>query len=739
MIIKVYKGQDLVSENNFDEEIAFLGDDEAAFFVGRSQDCQIVLDDMQVSREHAQIIHKKGKWKIKRLSPVSELFLNGQQVSEEEIKNNDLISIGPYSMSIINSDAFEAQDEDEKPRGQKTETRPFPLENDSNQTKEGTATVADEEGLYQESSDQETEAKSLNGESSALEQQNFEQNEFSNQEENQEGFAVEDDNLLGDDLLPVADDDYNDAGSDGTKVFKGFARFELEIFGEYAPYDKYVVENNEVFIGRDPAKCQIVLKDPEVSSVHAVIRKNNITCSIEDLQSSNGTLLNGARINKTDITNNDEFIIGGTTFTVHIYSELIKQEEDRLMPVEQNQVVEVEEIVEVDDEGFDDESLELGEGSENAPEEKSIIKRIWKNPEKRKKFLYGAVAIMVLWMFLDDGSTPNNQSQGEGTKTSNSKDKTDNKDAKVAASKEKPLTPEQKQAVESAYQLAREFHDAGRYGEALAELDKIFAITSNYKEARSLKESASEGLARIEELERKRREETERKILMQKVKDLLVKAKEATKERNVEVAEALFGQILALDPENFDVTQLKVELDAWKREQQRIALEKAQKEADRKRRVSQLQPGKNLYLRKEWFQAILKLEDFLKIKDMDEDLTLEATKMLEESKKELNDRVSPLLGKARSLIEGQDLKGAYENYMLVLVYDPINKEALNETNNIRQTLDIKARKVYREAIISESLSLFNDAKEKFQEVQQISPSDSEYYKKATDKLREYID
>jgi hypothetical protein len=37
------------------------------------------------------------------------------------------------------------------------------------------------------------------------------------------------------------------------------------------------------------------------------------------------------------------------------------------------------------------------------------------------------------------------------------------------------------------------------------------------------------------------------------------------------------------------------------------------------------------------------------------------------------------------------------------------------------------------------LSLYNDAKEKFQEVQQISPTDSEYYQKATDKLKDYLD
>ncbi len=196
---------------------------------------------------------------------------------------------------------------------------------------------------------------------------------------------------------------------------------------------------------------------------------------------------------------------------------------------------------------------------------------------------------------------------------------------------------------------------------------------------------------------------------------------------------------MALDPENFDVPQLKIEIEAWKREQERIELERATKEADRKRKVGQLQPAKNIYLQKEWFKAIMKLEEFLKITDMDEDLTKEATEMLQEAKKGLNEQLSPLLGKARSLKEGQDLKGAYENYMRVLVFDPINSEAMEETLAIRDLLNMRAKKIYREAIIAESLSLFTDAKEKFQEVQQVSPTDSDYYKKASDKLKEYIE
>ena len=89
--------------------------------------------------------------------------------------------------------------------------------------------------------------------------------------------------------------------------------------------------------------------------------------------------------------------------------------------------------------------------------------------------------------------------------------------------------------------------------------------------------------------------------------------------------------------------------------------------------------------------------------------------------------------------EGQDLRSAYEAFLEILKIEPTNTEALNEVDDIRSSLDTRSKKIYREAIIAESLSLFSDAKEKFQEVQQISPTDSEYYKKSSDKLKDYLE
>ena len=228
-------------------------------------------------------------------------------------------------------------------------------------------------------------------------------------------------------------------------------------------------------------------------------------------------------------------------------------------------------------------------------------------------------------------------------------------------------------------------------------------------------------------------------LLLKKIKSLVAKARKSIEDKKYEVAQAQINQIIKADPDNIEVQSLKIELDALIREKERKELEEATKNAERNRMLNELKPAEAEYLNKNWYIAIKELKKFLRIKNMDEDLVKKARNMLEDSERQLSSVTRPLTAKARSLKEGQDLKGAFEHYKKVLKYDPTSEEALNQSNEIEQILKVRSQKVYREAIISESLSLFNDAKEKFQEVKQISPTDSEYYKKAEDKLKEYLE
>lgn len=713
-------------------------------YVGRSEDCHVVIEDPLISRHHFVIKNESGVWFCEKLSQLGPVSISGLSTGKIPFQDGAEIKFGLYSIIVseIPTMSGKVTAQPEQPIYQQPlpqSSAPESIEDELTSLSEealpasdldstevlGHGVEAEEstEESTEEATDESSEDFGVQGDDAFSETSGFDQ------ESQTEDSLLPADSFEGGELTSFDNEDGGgeSESDESTRFFKAFVNYQLVLFGDHAPYDRYLIDTPEIFIGRDPKKCQIVLDDPEVSTVHAVLRKNNIDITLEDLNSSNGTILNGERINKAHLSTGDEFVIGSTSFSLETQSDLLEAESDRLMPVESGQMIETEEIEEeivtADDEGVD--------FSSEAPPEKSIFKRFKKDPVFRKKAIMVIVGIAVIMLLLpSEEEAPPPQKTAE-TKTKEAQDK--NAKPKLQLSKEL----EQKRNM--SYELGVSFFEQNKYFEALKEFQSVIQIDPEYKKVQTYFEQTKEGLKRLEELEAQKRAEEERLKTKKIIEELLVKAREAVKDKNVQVAESYFSQIAEKDPENIEVQQLKMELEVWQKEQERIALEKAAKEAKRKAMVDALSPGKTYYLKKEWYKAILKLEEFLRRKGTDEDLVKEGSDMLSDAKNQLASDLGPLVGKARSLKEGQDLKTAYEVYLEILKIEPTNSEALNEVDEIKSQLETRSKRIYREAIIAESLSLFNDAKEKFQEVQQISPSDSEYYKKATEKLKNYLE
>lgn len=774
MKLSVLKRNQPIQQIDLGKDVLAHDYSETIFLIGRSEDCHIVLNDKKISREHARVFHNVGKWFIEKTSSENKCEINGEDFNRHKLEHGDVFTVENFSITVdlesqITKPTFLQSTTEIKPVIQEAthqiETVPAVAKKAAATATDLTIPTADLNFQDNDKDDLTAEIDISELTSASLEAHNqkiaLEQSgddvEFQDEPEDDlatlNGINHNDDNSnpsiisqstesdyamgdngdqpLNDENMSYSLENIDNDDDESTKVIQSFSSIYLELFGDTAPYDRFIIEKEKTFIGRDPAKCQIILNDTEVSTVHAVITKNNMMLTLEDLNSSNGTIFKGDRINKVMLGHNDEFVIGGVSFTVKIRSEFIKDESSTLMAVDENQTVEVEEIVEIHAE--EGEQLDaLGNMVSSEPQDKSIIKRIWKDEAKRKKLIYGLVVIIGLWLFLEPSEEP--------AKTTVKKAKPKTAKVVVSTGSKKELTDEQKRAFSALYEIGKDHYNNGRYREALSELQKIAVVDPNFNAGlQQLISFSKEGLRKIEEEEKKRLSDIQSAEKKAKVKELLEKAREYTKDRRVELANSTFNEITQLEPENIEVTRMKMELDDWQREKQRKELEEVQKKKDREDKVEKLKPSRSLYLQKEWFKAIGKLEEFLRIKDMDDDLTTEATEMLKVSKDELNGAVAPLIGKAKSLMEGQDLKGAYEVYQQILRVEPSNAEALNQVGDIREQLANRARKIYREAIIAESLSLFPDAKEKYQEVQQISPVDSEYYKKASEKLRDYLE
>jgi pSer/pThr/pTyr-binding forkhead associated (FHA) protein len=737
VIITVYQNEVKLDTYNLGDLVSSNYVENFTFLIGRSSECRIILEDKKVSRNHCEVSFRGGKWILSRISKFSEVMLSGESIDEIELKESMNINISSYVLSF--DLPLSEKNEASNHANLSCEDLSAPSEQELTPP-DGSPGVEDEETHLQLNEEVETldslddnEENNLSEDDSYPDETDVDNEGYDNNENDYDSNDSDENNF---DLEEDGEDgqyEMEESVGEKTQVFTGFADYDLEIFGEFAPYDRFSIGEGECVIGREENSVDIFLHDSEVSSKHAKIIKTKVSLRIVDLNSANGTLLNGSRINESDLQSGDEFIIGSTTFTVHIRSDMIMNEKDRLLPVEDNQVVEVEEVIEVDEE-----QTEMEEVQEEAP--KSLIGKFKKLPPKKQK-IYGAVALLLIFLLLDSEEpdkaiAPNKKPNASKAVGKNGEKPGSKKTIENSLDK---LTIQEREVVASKYQLAFEFIQQGKYSESLAELDYVMKLSPDYKQARSLYQMSREGLAKLEELEKKRVAEIEAKKRQDKIDKLLEKATKYVKERQAQAADGMFSKILELDPENFDVPQLKLEIDAWKKEQERIAMEKAQKDADRKRKLSQISTSRTFFGKEEWYKAILKVEEFLRIKSMDEDLVKEATEMLKTSKANLKNKISPMVGKARSLKEGQDLKAAYEQYLDVLIHEPTNVEALDELNEIRDILTMRSQRVYRDGLISESLMLFKEAKEKFQEVQQISPSDSDYYKKASLKLREYLE
>ena len=79
---------------------------------------------------------------------------------------------------------------------------------------------------------------------------------------------------------------------------------------------RFETENEQVSVGRN-VKNDIHIDNPAVSNSHAIIKKVMNAYFIEDLKSTNGTFVNEKKIDKYELLDGDEVIIGKHSLKFH--------------------------------------------------------------------------------------------------------------------------------------------------------------------------------------------------------------------------------------------------------------------------------------------------------------------------------------------------------------------------------------------------------------------------------------
>ncbi len=756
--LSVFRNDQLVDSHEFQ----VIEGVEQEIIIGRASDCHISLADHQVSRHHVSLTYSSGILSLKNLSQYQNVYVNGKNVNNALVSDSDSIQFYDYTLKIQGATGIQdiIPDDIDSLLNEVEKTQMMSSQNPVQET-----VVMSEEDL-QESLDKETyqEDEPLEDEIDNDDRTNLRESKpliegnddiksitqriqnilSSSEDDNSDEFQIdetefedeEEETPEASEVLEFGDDQGFGGEvqtlSEETGLIDKFAQIYLSISGEDVPYHKYILESKETIVGSSRKSCDIVLEDNLVSEIHARFLYDKKRVWVEDMGSENGTYVNGEKVNKIELNQGDEILIGAISFVLMVGSEILSEEAKRLMPIASEQEMIEHQLV------GDQEEAELysnNAGLGNLPEGASIkvrFERMMANPQQKRMFYYVVLILFVLILFDEDDDTAN-----VARKETKAKTTVERPADQAVEQKPTQRSQEELEYLESHYQLAKAKLEEGDYDGALLEVEYVRTVDPNYKNIDSLSGVAKQGLVALEEAERKKKEEQERLEVERKIRALLTKAEDAMKDEKLVLAETYLNEIAQFDPENSNLYSLKLEIDAAKKEQERLRKEQEEREKRRSEFLSALAPAKSLFAQGEWYKASKMIDKVITMKGIEAELLNDANDILKQAQEKIQEETERLLTEARGYRQGEDLKNAYETYLKLLKINPVSGEALTELGEIQSNLDGRAKLVYREALVSESISLFDDAKEKYLEVLQIAPSESDYYKKAKAKLEEF--
>ena len=69
--------------------------------IGRSPDCEVFLDDVTVSRNHAVLVERDGHFFVEDQGSLNGTFVNRRRIDSASLENGDELQVGKYRLTFI--------------------------------------------------------------------------------------------------------------------------------------------------------------------------------------------------------------------------------------------------------------------------------------------------------------------------------------------------------------------------------------------------------------------------------------------------------------------------------------------------------------------------------------------------------------------------------------------------------------------------------------------------------------
>ncbi|MBN21634.1 MAG: hypothetical protein CL678_10145 [Bdellovibrionaceae bacterium] len=752
-LIKFLKDGKEVSEKRLDSDID----------VGRESGCVIQLNDHAISRKHAVIRQTRDGVQLMKKSKFGKVKVNGEEITSAVVKSGDLIELGPYLMKleadhveeVLPSENEVISDENiennlfEEPVVQEEKVEPlFSNENSGIDL-----------NMIPESEDESEDPSEFNvGE---LEFETPEVDELQDIDQPNDGmdiqidFEVPSENLenkdSGDAIAlevpdPVIDipvdlnQEMNQSVDEPTQpISTQSIDVKLILISGDANHKEFPITSEEISIGRGK-RCDLVLEDKRSSRKNSVIKRVGANFLIQDLDSSNGTFVNGAKVQEQILNSGDLIKIGSTEFEFLAKDGNFEHQELEFQPVEEIPASLPQEVSEPQDQNIQEAVLDLENlptsnnefseipGMNNGGEQKkkgSLLDK-YKSLPKRQRIYIILIVFLAIWTFFDT------EPEISQKKASPQVDKNE----KIEPTFE-TLSVEQQKFVKLQHQIAFDYYRNKEYDKALFEIRKIFQLINDYKDSREIERYSIEGKKKLEALKEEKKKREEENRIREKISQLTQLAQKHMSEKKFSDAQALFPEILALDPENVLVSR-------WQREIERYQVQK-EEEANRKKIQDEInsnawkvyKKAKREMKKERYLNAISIFKQVLSLRATDQSVNRASKKGIRDSNQLILEKITPLIESARQYESAGEYQFAFKTYQSAKRLYPYHNEASDGLERTRKILHEKAKLIYTEAVIAESYSDFSEAKQKFSTVLSVAPEGDEYIERAKRRLGKY--
>jgi hypothetical protein len=69
--------------------------------IGRSPECDVFLDDVTVSRRHAELVREGDTFTISDLGSLNGTFVNRKRIESAQLEDDDELQIGKYRLTFL--------------------------------------------------------------------------------------------------------------------------------------------------------------------------------------------------------------------------------------------------------------------------------------------------------------------------------------------------------------------------------------------------------------------------------------------------------------------------------------------------------------------------------------------------------------------------------------------------------------------------------------------------------------